>query len=97
MVRDGLAAASQALRELSAKGQVADLGPLPDFVDTWLAYEGRVKEVSEWPGTTDIKQNLVLSSLLPPAIGIAKGLLPRLLQLLPPNVLQPLQRFLPLP
>lgn len=97
MVRDNLAAASKALRDLTVKGQVADLGPLPDFVDTWLAYESRVKEVSEWPGTTDIRQNLVLSSLLPSAIGIAKGLLPQLLQRLPPEVLQQLQRFLPLP
>lgn len=97
MVRDNLAAASKALRDLTVKGQVADLGPLPDFVDTWLAYEGRVKEVSEWPGAANIRQNLVLSSLLPPAIGIAKGLLPQLLQRLPPEVLQQLQRFLPLP
>ena len=72
-----------------------DLGPLPDFIDTWLAYEGRVKEVPEWPGTANIRQNLVLSSLLPPVIGIAKQLLPQLLQWLPPEVLQPLQRFLP--
>ena len=95
MVLDNLAAASQALRERTVKGQVADLGPLPDFVDTWLAYEGQVKEVSEWPGATNIRQNLVLSSLLSPMVGIAKGLLPQLLQRLPPDVLQQLQRFLP--
>jgi len=55
-----------------------------------------VKALPEWPYTPDIKRNLVLSSLLPGAVGIAQSALPHLLsQFLPPEVLELLQQLLP--
>jgi len=79
MVRDNLAAASQALKERATKGQVEDTETLSDSIRAWVTYEKRVKEVPEWPYTADIRRNLVLSILLPLAAFMVKGVLLELL------------------
>jgi hypothetical protein len=79
MVRDNLAAASQALEERAAKGQVEDVEAQLDCIAAWVTYEKRVKEVPEWPYTADIKRNLVLSLLLPLAAYMIQGVLFELL------------------
>jgi hypothetical protein len=84
MVRDNLAAASLALGEEEVKGQTEHTKALLDTVAAWVTYEKRVKEVPEWPYTAEIRRNLVLSTLLPLAVGLlqsaAQDLLKRLLQ-----------------
>jgi hypothetical protein len=79
MVRDNLAAASQALEERAAKGQVEDVEAQLDCIAAWVTYEKRVKEVPEWPYTADIKRNLLLSLLLPLAAYMIQGVLFELL------------------
>ncbi len=39
-----------------------------------MTYEKRVEEVPEWPYTADIRRNLVLSTLLPLAVWLAREL-----------------------
>jgi hypothetical protein len=95
-IRANLVAASQALRELPAKGHKDEKKALLASIATWEAHQNRVKALPEWPYTPDIKRNLVLSSLLPGAVGIAKSALPDLLsRFLPPEVLELLQQLLP--
>ena len=82
---------------LDYEGQVRDMGPLADHVDTWLTYEQRVKEIPEWPYTAEIRRNLALSSLLPLLVGLVQGALPELLRrVLPPQMLEVLRWLLPL-
>jgi len=75
MVRDNLTAASQALEERAAKGQVGDMESLLNAVAAWVTYEERVKKVPEWPYTNEIRRNLVLSMLLPFAAFLIQGVL----------------------
>jgi len=97
MVQVNLAAASELLSQQAATGQVLDMGPLADHIDTWLKYEERLKEIPEWPYTTDIRRNLALSALLPAVVGLAQGAVPELLRrFLPPHMLELLRRLLPL-
>jgi hypothetical protein len=94
--RANLVAASQALRERPAKGHEDEKKTLLASIAAWEAHQNRVKALPEWPYTPDIKRNLVLSSLLPGAVGIAKSALPDLLsRFLPPEVLELLQQLLP--
>jgi hypothetical protein len=72
MARDNIAAASRALEEGGAKGQAEHIQALLDSVSAWVTYEKRVKEVPEWPYTTEIKRNLALSTLLPLAVWIVQ-------------------------
>ena len=58
------------------------------------AQQKRVKALPDWPYTVDIRRNLALSSLLPAAVGFARGLLQRFV---PPEVLRALERLMPLP
>jgi hypothetical protein len=86
LVRDNLVAASEALQQRTAQGGAEDLGPLADFVDTWLVYEKRVEAVPEWPYTTAIIRNLVLSLLLPGVVGFAQGALSQVFEgFMPPT------------
>jgi hypothetical protein len=86
MVRDHLAAASVALEERAEQGQLEDAEALMDSIAAWVTFEQRVKEVHEWPYTADIRRSLVLSTLLPLAVWIARELL---LDLLKRSVLAP--------
>ena len=72
IARDNLAAASQALEEGEAKGQLEHTQALLDSVAAWVTYEKRVKEVPEWPYTAEIRRNLVLSTLLPLVVWIVR-------------------------
>ena len=44
-------------------------------VHAWLAYEKRIQEAPEWPYTTDIMRNLLVSTLLPMAVFMIRMLL----------------------
>lgn len=72
MVRENLAAASLALDERAAKGQKEHIDALLDSVAAWVTYEERVEQVPEWPYTADIRRNLLLSTLLPLAVWLAR-------------------------
>jgi hypothetical protein len=74
-VRENLAAASRALRERAATGKMEDIGTLRDYIETWVGYEERVAKVPEWPYTTEIRRNLVVSLLVPLAAYIVPALL----------------------
>jgi MFS family permease len=84
MVRDNLAAASVALEEGAAKGQPEYTDALLESAAAWITYEERVEKVPEWPYTADIRRNLVLSTLLPLAVWLAREVvLDFLVRLLP--------------
>ncbi len=72
MVRENLLALSQALQERTAKGQIEDTRPLLDSIKAWTAHEAWVGGLPEWPYTTAIKRNLVLSLFLPGVVGILR-------------------------
>jgi hypothetical protein len=94
MIRAKMVEASHALRGSAVKSKEAQA--LLASVKVWEDHQKRVKALPEWPYTPDIKRNLVLSSLLPGAVGIAKSALPDLLsRFLPPEVLELLQQLLP--
>jgi hypothetical protein len=96
VVRANLVAASEALRRLPAEGRREKESALFTSIASWEAHQKRVMELPSWPYTNEIKRNLALSSLLPAVVGLAQGALPELLrQLLPPDVLEVLQRLLP--
>lgn len=86
MVRDHLAAASLALEERTEQGHLEDAEALLGSIAAWVTYEQKVKQVPEWPYTADIRRSLVLSTLLPLAVWIARELL---LDLLKRSVLSP--------
>jgi hypothetical protein len=97
IVRANLVAASEALAELPAEGSESRKKSLLDYVDCWAAYQKHIAALPEWPYTNDIRRNLALSSLLPVAVGLAQGMLPKILQrVLPPQVLELLRWLLPL-
>ena len=75
VVRGSLAAASQALKRCAAEGRTEEMQVLFDLLASWGAYEKQVEAVPEWPYTAHIRRNLVVSSLLPAAIGLARSLL----------------------
>jgi len=85
VVRGNLMALSQTLKERTAQGQIEDTQELLSCIKAWTAHEKWVRELPEWPYTAAIKRNLVLSLLLPGAVGIIReafsGLLRRLLPL----------------
>jgi len=85
MVRDHLAAASLAVDERSAKDQPEHTEALLDSVAAWVTYEERVKKVPEWPYTSEIKRNLVLSTLLPLAVWMVREVVLDLLKQLVPS------------
>ena len=68
MARENLATASQALEAVGAKDQTALTKAQLDSIAAWVTYEKRVKEVPEWPYTSEIRRNLALSTLLPLAV-----------------------------
>ena len=65
LVRRYLAETFQELEERAAAAQLQDMEALSDSITAWLAYEKRIEEAPEWPYTTDIIRNLLLSTLLP--------------------------------
>jgi len=96
MIRAKMVEASHALQSSAAKGEDKDAQALLASIEAWEAHQKRVKALPEWPYTGEIRRNLVLSSLLPGAVGIAKSALPDLLsRFLPPEVLELLRQLLP--
>jgi hypothetical protein len=75
MVREGLAAASRALREKAAQDDPEEMSALLGQFSAWVAVEQRVKQVPEWPYTAGIRLGLVLSLLLPIAAEVGQALL----------------------
>jgi hypothetical protein len=85
MARDHLAAASVALEELVANGQLGDTEAPLNSISAWVTYEDRVKAVPEWPYTADIRRNLVLSTLLPLAVWLIREIVLELIKSLVPS------------
>jgi hypothetical protein len=75
MVRNGLAAASEALKAEAAQRDPEEMSALLGQFSAWVAVEQRVKQVPEWPYTAGIRRGLALSLLLPVVIGALQGLL----------------------
>ena len=76
MVRENLAAASQALREKAAAGSDrAEMSALLGQFTAWVAVENRITAIPEWPYTATIRRSLAVSLLLPIAVGIGQTLL----------------------
>jgi hypothetical protein len=75
MVRDGLAAASRALKGAAAQSDPEEMSALLGQFSAWVAVEQRVKQVPEWPYTAGIGRGLALSLLLPVGVGVMQGLL----------------------
>jgi hypothetical protein len=85
LVHDNLAAASLAVEERAAKGQLEHTEALLNSVAACVTHEQQVKEVPEWPYTAEIRRNLVLSTLLPLAVWIVREVvLDSLKRLVPP-------------
>ena len=94
MIRAKMVEASHALQGSAVKSKEAQ--SLLASIKAWEDHQTRVKALPEWPYTVEIRRNLVLSSLLPGAVGIAKSALPDLLsRFLPPEVLELLRQLLP--
>lgn len=67
MVCDGLGAASQALEERAARGEVEGMEALLGSFTAWVAVEQRIEAVPEWPYTQSMMRRLAASVLLPVA------------------------------
>jgi hypothetical protein len=72
MVRENLLALSQDLQERTATGEIQDTRALLGSVKAWTDHEEWVRALPEWPYTTAIKRNLVLSLFLPGVVGIIR-------------------------
>jgi len=80
LVRENLLALSQTLKERTANGQMEDTPALLGTIKAWTAHEAWVRGLPEWPYTTTIKRNLVLSLFMPVAVGIIREALSGLLR-----------------
>ncbi|NIV37400.1 MAG: hypothetical protein GWN58_50670 [Anaerolineae bacterium] len=80
VVRDNLVAASLALDEQLGNGQPENAEALLDSFAAWVTYEERVKSVPEWPYTSEIRRNLVLSTLLPLVVWLVREMVLDLLK-----------------
>jgi hypothetical protein len=80
MVRDHLVAASLSLDERVAQDLPEHAEALLGSFSAWVAYEERVKRVPEWPYTSEIRRNLVLSTLLPLAVWLIREMVLDLLK-----------------
>jgi|GEM_PF-604476 len=65
IVRQNLAAVHQQLLEQVARGQLENLPTLSTNTNLWLNYEKRIKEAPEWPFTSTMIRNLLMSTLIP--------------------------------
>jgi hypothetical protein len=84
VVRDNLLALSRALKERTARGEIENPQDLLDAIRAWRVHEEWIRGLPEWPYTASIKRNLILSLLLPGAVGIIREALSGFLrQLLP--------------
>jgi hypothetical protein len=80
VVRAHLVAASLALDEQIKNNQPEHAEALLDSFAAWVTYEGRVKAVPEWPYTSEIRRNLVLSTLLPLVVWLVREMVLDLLK-----------------
>lgn len=74
-VRSSLAAASTALKRCASEGRTEEMQVLFKLIAGWGAYEKQVEAVPEWPYTAQIRRSLLVSALLPGAVGIARAVL----------------------
>lgn len=63
-VRLSLAKISNALKEQPDQSRPVDFEEFASAITSWVTYEKRVKDVPEWPYTSQIRRNLLLSVLL---------------------------------
>jgi len=80
VVRAHLVAASLALDEQLGNDQPEHAEAVLDSFAAWVTYEERVKAVPEWPYTSEIRRNLVLSTLLPLAVWLVREMVLDLLK-----------------
>jgi hypothetical protein len=80
LVRKNLLALSETLQERTAQGQIEDTPALLGAIKAWTAHEEWVRRLPEWPYTTAIKRNLVLSLLMPVVVGFVRETLASLLR-----------------
>jgi hypothetical protein len=59
-----LAKLSNALKEQPERGNPVALEGLSSAISSWVTYEKRIKEVPEWPYTSQIRRNLLVSVFL---------------------------------
>lgn len=72
LVRERISRAYQKLRQQTDEDQLQNMEALSDSITAWLAYEKRIVQAPEWPYTTDILRNLVMSILLPVAAWVTQ-------------------------
>lgn len=63
-VRLNLAKISVAIKEQSNRSPSVALDEFSSSITSWVTYEQRIKEVPEWPYTSQIRRNLVVSVFL---------------------------------
>lgn len=63
-VRLALAGISRAFKEQPDQSRQVNLEEFSNAITSWVTYEKRVKEVPEWPYTSRIRRNLLLSVFL---------------------------------
>jgi hypothetical protein len=63
-VRLNLAKISNALKEQPERSRPVALEELSSAITSWVTYEKRIKEVPEWPYTSQIRRNLLVSVFL---------------------------------
>ncbi|UCC77104.1 MAG: hypothetical protein JSW37_01720 [Anaerolineales bacterium] len=74
-VRSSLAAASTALKRCASEGRTEEMQVLFKLIAGWGAYEKQVEAVPDWPYTAQIRRSLLVSALLPGAVGIGRAVL----------------------
>lgn len=80
LARENLLTLSQRLKERTAEGQIENTPALLGAIKAWTAHEEWVRGLPEWPYTTAIKRNLVLSLLMPVMVGFIREALSGLLR-----------------
>jgi hypothetical protein len=75
MVRDSLGAASQALEERAARGELEGMEALLGSFTAWVAVEQRIEAVPDWPYTQSMMRRLAASVLVPVVALALQGLL----------------------
>ncbi len=63
-VRFNLARISRAFKEQPDQSRQVNLEEFSNAITSWVTYEKRVKEVPEWPYTSQIRRNLLVSVFL---------------------------------
>ncbi len=65
LVRHNLSTMYQELKERTARGELEGMESFSDAITAWLAYQKVIEDAPEWPYTTDLLRNLVVSTFVP--------------------------------